>query len=182
MLVLTGKTCSGKDTIKKELVKLGMNPIIAYTTRPMRDGEVNGETYNFISKDKFMKKIDEDFFAEYTHYNVANGETWFYGSSLHDYVDNGVIILNPYGAIEAFRKCEKKPKIFYLKVSDDTIKMRLWRRGDNPLEAERRVMADSIDFEDFIYGDWADWEIENNDDENPEEIAKTIYKLYKEWS
>ena len=36
MLLLTGKTCSGKDTIKKELIKMGMESVITYTTRPPR--------------------------------------------------------------------------------------------------------------------------------------------------
>ena len=79
MLVLVGKTCSGKDTIKKELVKLGMTPIIAYTTRPMRNGEVDGETYYFISKDEFedilMNRFDmSDLENMHATFEIANRE------------------------------------------------------------------------------------------------------------
>lgn len=39
MLVLLGKSCSGKSTIQKELVRLGVTPILEYTTRPPRENE-----------------------------------------------------------------------------------------------------------------------------------------------
>ena len=43
MLILLGKSCSGKTTIQKELSKLGMSPIIQYTTRPKRENEIHGK-------------------------------------------------------------------------------------------------------------------------------------------
>ena len=35
-MVLIGKSCSGKDTVVKELKKMGYESIVTYTTRPMR--------------------------------------------------------------------------------------------------------------------------------------------------
>ena len=52
LLVLMGKSCSGKDTIANELVnKHGYESLVSYTTRPMRDGEIQDQTYHFISED-----------------------------------------------------------------------------------------------------------------------------------
>ena len=51
---LTGKSCAGKDSIYNILIKdeeLGLRPIIRYTTRPIRDGEVDGVTYHFVYMD-----------------------------------------------------------------------------------------------------------------------------------
>ena len=50
MLLLTGKTCSGKDTIKKELIKMGMESVITYTTRPPRKKEIDKMSYHFVIK------------------------------------------------------------------------------------------------------------------------------------
>lgn len=62
LLVLMGKSCSGKDTIANELVnKYGYESFVSYTTRPMRDGEVQDQTYHFISEDEFINKIMMDF-------------------------------------------------------------------------------------------------------------------------
>ena len=40
----------------KLINKHGFRRVITYTTRPMRNGEVNGETYHFINTDDFMQK------------------------------------------------------------------------------------------------------------------------------
>ena len=44
MIVLCGKTASGKDTIMKLLVTTGFKPVVRYTTRPIRPGEIDGVT------------------------------------------------------------------------------------------------------------------------------------------
>jgi guanylate kinase len=46
-LILCGKSGSGKDKILNELVnKHNYESIVSYTTRPMRDGEMEGREYN----------------------------------------------------------------------------------------------------------------------------------------
>ena len=62
MICILGKTCSGKTTIVDELVKnYGFKKITTYTTRPMREGEINHKDYHFINNKEFMNKIREDF-------------------------------------------------------------------------------------------------------------------------
>ena len=72
LLVLMGKSCSGKDTIANELVKYGYEKFVSYTTRPMRDDEIQDQTYHFISEDEFISKINDGFFLEYRKYLSAN--------------------------------------------------------------------------------------------------------------
>ena len=95
MLLLVGKMASGKDTLKKELINMGMESIVTYTTRPPRPDEINGISYHFISKEEFLQKEKQGFFAETTSYDVATGDTWYYGSALDDLTDDKVIIVNP---------------------------------------------------------------------------------------
>ena len=49
IVYLMGKSSSGKDTVFKKLMKkdLGLQPIVPYTTRPIRAGEENGVQYFF---------------------------------------------------------------------------------------------------------------------------------------
>ena len=97
MLLLCGKSCAGKDTVQKELIKMGMKSIVSYTTRPPREHETEGIEYHFISKEEFLQKEKDGFFAETVSYNVASGETWHYGSAVEDLSDDKVIIVNPHG-------------------------------------------------------------------------------------
>ena len=65
MIVLIGKSCSGKDSVAKILFFMGYTRVVTCTTRPMRTGEIDGVDYYFISQDEFMKMIEKRDFAEY---------------------------------------------------------------------------------------------------------------------
>ncbi len=95
MIVLVGKTNSGKSTIRDELVKLGFDKVISYTTRPMRTGEQQDVEYHFINEEKFL---DKDIFNR-RDYTVANGDTWHYGFDIADFGDNSCIIVDPVHSI-----------------------------------------------------------------------------------
>ncbi len=70
LLVLTGPTGVGKDTLLIELLKRHPNALklITTTTRPMRKGEKEGESYYFLSQETFLKKIEEHAFFEWVEF------------------------------------------------------------------------------------------------------------------
>lgn len=111
-LVLMGEIASGKDYIRNYLVEnYGFKKIVTYTTRPMRDGEVDGETYHFLSKEEFLKRKEQGFFLEVQEYNTEYG-IWYYGTSKESCLeDNTVIILDKDGWIE-YSKIAKNYSIF----------------------------------------------------------------------
>ena len=78
LVLLSGVSGAGKDTIKKELLKRMDNVITmpSYTDRPPRPGEVNGEVYNFVTTKEFEDKIKEDEFYEYSVHHEH-----YYGTS-----------------------------------------------------------------------------------------------------
>ena len=148
LLVLMGKSCSGKDTIANELVKYGYENLVSYTTRPMRDDEIQDQTYHFISEDEFINKINNGFFLEYRKYLSANANgLWYYGTAKEDYEKESkmVSILTPDGVNTLISK-GINPKVIYIYANQITIKNRLLKRGDNKEEAERRMKADNVDF------------------------------------
>lgn len=149
ILLLVGKSASGKDTIKKELIKMGMNAVVSYTTRPPRKEEIDGITYHFITKEEFLEKEKQGFFAETTFYNVANGETWHYGSAIEDLTDDKVAIVNPEGLKQIKKIRSLNPIAFYIMADEETIWNRLRQRGDEAAEARRRLNVDDVDFADI---------------------------------
>jgi len=178
MLVLVGKSCTGKNTIQKKLVEdYGMERVVTYTTRPPRDGEVDGVDYHFLNCDgetlPFM-------FAELTEYHVASGETWYYGSTLSSYEDsdNKVIILNPEG-LKTIKKNGINVFAVEITASETEIKIRQFNRGDDPEEAERRFAQDILDFSDI--GLYVDTCVINWGSGGADRCARNIYQVYQHW-
>ena len=149
MVTIIGKTCSGKNRIVNDLINnYGFNQIVTYTTRSPRNGEVNGETYHFVNTDDFMQKMKSGFFAEWKAYTTTEG-VWYYGTAMEDLEkadDKTVVILTPDGYRDIKGKMNCKVVSIYLYANNATIKKRLMARGDDPKEAERRVLHDNEDF------------------------------------
>ena len=152
ILIISGKSASGKDLVVKKLVEKGYSRIVRYSTRPIRKGEKQGVTYHFITKDEFEQKIEERFFAEYQSYNTEFG-VWYYGTSfedLHNANNKSVIILEPQSYRDIKDELSDKNIIcVYLYANNSTIKKRLEHRGDNPNEVIRRMESDNEDFKGF---------------------------------
>lgn len=74
MIVLVGESASGKSSIERELIALGFNKIVTYTTRPMRKEDVDGETYHFITEEQFNDMIEKIFLLNMLLTMVGNME------------------------------------------------------------------------------------------------------------
>ncbi|MBQ1187181.1 MAG: guanylate kinase, partial [Clostridia bacterium] len=62
LVIISGPSGSGKDTILKKVLKSlpELKFSISSVTRPMREGEVEGEKYNFVSREYFEHMIKND--------------------------------------------------------------------------------------------------------------------------
>lgn len=80
LICLVGATASGKDSLLASVVKeTEVTPIISTTSRPIRNCEVDGREYNFVTNEEMRKMLNEDKFIEVRAYNVKPMETWYYG-------------------------------------------------------------------------------------------------------
>ena len=149
MLVLMGKSASGKTTIAQKLaMKHGFHSVVTYTSRPMRKGEIADVTYHYIPKKKFLEKIENGFFAEWKSYEV-NGDTWYYGTAIEDLInadEKSVVILTPDG-VKDLKRCGIDCIVIYLYSDLDTIRRRLQTRKDKNDRIEDRIKRDSRLFE-----------------------------------
>ena len=180
IIVLAGKSASGKNFVARKLEENGYKTIVTYTTRTKRKGEKQDITYHFISDEEFKQKIDEGFFAEWKSY-ITNEGVWYYGSSLEDIenADNkSVIILTPQGYRDIKDKVDCKVVSIYLYANNATIKKRLIARGDDPKEAERRVLHDNEDFKGIE--NEVDRIVYNNESDTIDGVVQKILKYVSE--
>lgn len=143
MIVLVGESASGKSSIEKYLVEnYGYNKVVSYTTRPPREGEVDGVDYHFISTEQFYKLRGQNFFAETAVYRE-----WHYGVAKEDCTDDKVAVLTPHG----LRQVSKLPDInvisFYISVPRRDRLIKILQRGDNIEESYRRNLSDIGQFD-----------------------------------
>ena len=67
MIVISGPSGAGKDTVMQRMQERGMpfHFVVTATTRQKRANEVHGRDYLFVSKDEFARMIDEDELIEH---------------------------------------------------------------------------------------------------------------------
>lgn len=157
IIAFVGLSGVGKDTIINRISYNTKIPIIvSHTSRPMRESELNGISYHFVSDDYFEDNKDK--FIEQRIYKVKDKQgkisTWIYG--IHeDSVSEGnnLVIVDPPGLQDLIKYYGKENIItFYMHATDNTRMRRLKERGDfkNIEEVKRRQHDDKIRFSKFI--------------------------------
>ena len=153
LIVVIGRSASGKDTLVKGIVKKfpNLHPIIHYTTRPKRDNET-GEEYHFISMDKYERMVNNQEFFVTTCFN-----NWYYAIGL-DSFEADKINIGVFNPIELKRLMTTFSDLFDIyiveTVTDRATRYRrsLNRLNDHPFDDEglkemcRRDRADEEDF------------------------------------
>jgi guanylate kinase len=176
IVILCGKSSSGKDLIKKKLVKNGFKGVVTNTTRPPREGEKEGVNYYYLSDMEFKNRIANGEMIEYHKYNTEFG-VWYYGSSAnnidlnkHDYVivltlEGAEAYVNYFGAENCI--------VFYIDAPKSIREQRAKERGSfNQEEWDRRIKTDNADFSQDKVAHICNFRVDN--------YNKTIYNLIKE--
>ena len=182
ILILCGKAASGKDTLKRyiiealELSGIEFNNVVNTTTRPPREGEVDGVNYHFCSAEEMTKKILNDEMAEAILF-----KDWVYGTEnkalSEDKLNVGIFNLE---GIEALRQ-NPNHNIFavYLDVEDSVRLIRYLNRENMTKEKInemfRRYKADEIDFADV--DDLVDYKLTIEDNENKMVVADRVLRM-----
>ena len=120
---IMGKSATGKDTIYRELhERFGFQPLILYTTRPMRQNEENGREYFFIDRETLHKMHAKDQILESRSYETVHG-IWTYCTARNFDLDSesrfGVGTIDSYLSIREKLGAENVVPI-YIEVDDCT--------------------------------------------------------------
>ena len=170
IVVLLGKSCSGKDTLARQLEKQGFSFVVSTTSRPMREVESQGNPYHFVTDSEFEWLIENDFLIEHREYNtLVDGipATWYYGveKSAIDPEKDYVVVLDMVG-LRGFKEAKFDNIVsVYIKADDELRRSRCINRGDfNLQEWHRRLEDDSIVFSNSEVNANIDFVIDSNDE------------------
>ena len=186
ILIIVGKSSSGKNTVMDELVEnYGLVNLVSHTTRPPRPNESNGYDYYFINKKDFINMNNKDLFVETREYkvNTENGnDIWHYGLSKLELdvttILNKIVILDLKGMKELAEYVGRDNLfVVYLDCDSDTRIDRMIKRGGmTDEEISRRFRADELDF----IGMEEDADLcANTGEYSTEDIAKIIVGVFE---
>lgn len=178
IIALAGKAGAGKDTILRYLCdNYDVHEVVSCTTRPKREGEIDGVNYHFLSVEEFAEKVMSMDMIEASEFNG-----WFYGTDFGALSEDkiNVCVLNPNG-IDVLSDCRDiKIMPFLVDASDKTRLLRQLNRENCPdvHEVIRRFKADEEDFDVLFGEETAKYGLIQNEDgmfpHNAEILAKML--------
>ena len=156
IIVITGKSSSGKDSLQNYLVSnYDFVNLVSHTTRPPRPNESNGYDYYFINKEDFINMNNKDLFIETREYKVnteIGNDIWYYGLSKSELdittILNKIVILDLKGIKELAEYIGRENLfVVYLDCDSDIRIDRMIKRGGMTYkEISRRFKSDELDF------------------------------------
>lgn len=186
LLVLTGKTASGKDTITSALLQKfpTLKKVVTTTSRTARASEVGGVDYHFLTRVEFEDKINKGNFAEYVEYGgnlYGTQKTELEKALKRDMLWK--IDPSRAGEVRDFikrsfpnREAEeliKKVVVIYITVADEIVLQRLKNRGLTEEEIKSRMADDDKIW--LKYQTSYDYVVENE----PGKLETTMQKIYQ---
>lgn len=187
---IIGKSATGKDTIYKRIyedTQLNLKSIVMYTTRPIREGEIDGITYHFVDENQYGEIKKSGTVIEEKSYHTMHG-LWRYFTVNDDQIDldkNSYIMIGVLQSYVSIRDYFGKDKVIpvYIEVDDGVRLERALMREKKPENRKfnemcRRFLADSEDFsEEKIKDAEITIRFENNNlEECIEEVKAYIVK------
>ena len=157
---IMGKSATGKDTIYKKLLQnseLGLKRIVSYTTRPIREGEKEGEEYHFTDVKNLELLKEQGKIIECRSYDTIHG-IWNYFMVKDNQIDltqNDYLVI---GTLESYLKIksyfgEDQVVPIYIELEDGERLTRALDREKTQSKPKyeelcRRFLADCQDFSD----------------------------------
>ena len=135
LIVVSSPSGGGKSTVIQEILKNdpAMEYSVSVTSRPPRPGEIDGQSYTFVSEEQFRKWIGEDRFYEW-----AEVHNHLYGTRkdvIAEKLSRGkdvIMDLDVQGGLNVKKKSPDSVLIFLLPPSTEILQQRLrLRKTDN---------------------------------------------------
>ena len=157
IFVLMGKSATGKDTLYKKLLEEGqlpIKPVVIYTTRPIRQGEIEGEAYHFVDVETYERLKAEQKVIEYRDYHTVHGIWSYFTVADAQFTDSqAVLLINTLEGYTQILSYFGKERVVprYVEVEDGERLTRALCREKSQSEPKyeelcRRFLADAKDF------------------------------------
>ena len=137
LIVISGPSGAGKGSVIKRLREINDNfwLSISMTSRGVRSNDILDETYFFVSREEFERRIENGVFLEYAMYNGN-----YYGTpkdKIADKLNEGIDVIleiEIQGALKVKELIPEAVCIFILPPSMNELKKRLVGRGTDSRE------------------------------------------------
>jgi guanylate kinase len=138
VFVITGPSGVGKGTLIARLLERlpDLELSVSATTRPPREGEVDGRDYHFLSEAKFDERIAADDFLEFATYSGNRYGTL--RSEVRRRLDEGrsvVLEIEVQGARQVRAAMRESVQVFIAPPSPEVLRQRLEQRGSDSAQA-----------------------------------------------
>jgi guanylate kinase len=138
--VITGPSGVGKGTLIRRLLERcpGLQLSVSATTRPPREGEVNGREYHFLTREDFDERVRRGEFIEHAEY--AGNRYGTLRSELDRPAGGIVLEIEIQGARQVRETLPEAYQVFIAPPSLDALKERLeGRASDTDEQIARRL-------------------------------------------
>ena len=143
LVIITGPSGVGKGTVCRQLLPVlpSLQFCVSATTRAMREGEVDGADYHFLSEQDFQARIDGEAFLEWAQYATSYYGTLKSEITRMQALDKIPLLeIDTQGALQVKSKVPDAMLIFITPPTFDALKERLIGRGTNtPEDIQRRL-------------------------------------------
>jgi guanylate kinase len=148
IFIISAPSGSGKSTLVTKLLasERGLRFSVSYTTRKARGNEKPGENYIYISRQEFLRRIEDREFLE--HAEVFGN---FYGTHrevLEQAQNEGkdlILDIDVKGARQLKERIPEAVTIFILPPSRDILEQRLRARSEDSEDVIQRRLRDAAD-------------------------------------
>ena len=145
--IVSAPSGGGKTTLMETLLSSTprLKRVVTHTTRPAREGEVDGVDYHFVTIEQFKALVAEDGFLEYAEV-FGN----YYGTSKKEVDEKRqdgsdiVLVIDWQGAEQVKSKMPDAVGIFIIPPSIDALRTRLIHRNLDSEEIVNQRMADAV--------------------------------------
>jgi guanylate kinase len=164
LFVISSPSGAGKSTIARRLLDADpdIRLSVSATTRPMREGEVEGRDYYFVGVDRFKEMAAAGEFLEWAH--VFNNRYGTPRAPVDVMLADGKDVLfdiDWQGAQQLYQQEGDVVRVFILPPSMDELERRLRSRGTDPQEVIAARMERAAD--EISHWDGYDYVLINDD-------------------
>jgi guanylate kinase len=177
LFVLSSPSGAGKTTISRMLLAAddGIGLSVSATTRPIRDGEVDGRDYHFVTPDEFERLVADKAFLEWAH--VFGHRYGTLKSEVVKQIEGGrdVLLDIDWQGTQQLKQVDPDiVRVFILPPSMEELERRLRTRGTDSDEVIASRMARAA----TEISHWAEYDyVLINDD--PEHCRKLVHTILK---
>ncbi|HEX8668635.1 MAG TPA: guanylate kinase [Allosphingosinicella sp.] len=177
LFVLSSPSGAGKTTISRMLLAAddGIGLSVSATTRPIRDGEVDGRDYHFVTPEEFDRLVADKAFLEWAH--VFGHRYGTLKREVVKQIENGrdVLLDIDWQGTQQLKQVDPDiVRVFILPPSMEELERRLRTRGTDSDEVIASRMARAA----TEISHWAEYDyVLINDD--PEHCRKLVHTILK---